>query len=272
MLNRIAIKYAGILGGTVLLFSQFIACGSQMYQMSMHDDIAPTNDNGASADPESKQFGIHSAGGWTSIPIKYRFGKNLNKFQRDGINAAIKSWETVVGKKLFVTEGIDSRDGDDFKGLQDSLPDFINGDYLDMNWVKTGKPNQVLATTIWQNSTQNGSKIDTADIRFNGQNYMISDSLVAVSNDEKAVVDMESLALHELGHLLGLVHVDSSIDSASIMNPRLYIGEGLTTRVLSKGDIERIQRIYSCAGDACDIDKTLMALNSPWNKSSPEAH
>ena len=65
---------------------------------------------------------------------------------------------------------------------------------------------------------------------------------------------MESLALHELGHLLGLSHVPADTDPYSIMNPTLYIGEGLANRKISKDDIELIQRVYGCEGDSCDVD------------------
>jgi len=55
---------------------------------------------------------------------------------------------------------------------------------------------------------------------------------------------MESLAVHELGHLLGLTHVKETEDRFSVMNPSLFIGEGMITRRLSKGDIVRIRSIY----------------------------
>ena len=73
------------------------------------------------------------------------------------------------------------------------------------------------------------------------------------STPEKEVVDMESLALHELGHLLGLAHVPEETDAYSIMNPTLYIGEGLANRKY-RNDIELIQRIYGCENEAYDVD------------------
>ena len=68
---------------------------------------------------------------------------------------------------------------------------------------------------------------------------------------------MQSLAIHELGHLLGLAHVEEGVDPVSVMNPSLFIGEGLTARKLSRGDITRIQTIYGCEGSACDIDSLI---------------
>ncbi|MDD9950929.1 MAG: hypothetical protein OXT67_05125, partial [Zetaproteobacteria bacterium] len=59
----------------------------------------------------------------------------------------------------------------------------------------------------------------------------------------------------------GLTHVSSEYDPDSIMNPTLFIGEGMANRYLSCGDIERIQLIYGCEGDACDQEATCKKLS-----------
>ena len=184
----------------------------------------------------------------------------------------MRTWELAVGKKIFSFEGIHSQtDGDTFDDLYSSLDDSVNGHYLDNYWDKTGKPTYVLATTIWDNVGSDYKKIDTADIRFNGDFYVIGDSLTAVPEGQKQVVDMETLALHELGHLLGLAHVSPSVDYDSIMNPSLYIGEGLHNRILSVGDLTRIQKIYGCEGLACDVDATSKLLISRTGVTSDTA-
>ncbi|KAJ7974493.1 metalloendoproteinase 2-MMP-like [Quillaja saponaria] len=52
--------------------------------------------------------------------------------------------------------------------------------------------------------------------------------------------DLESLALHEIGHLLGLEH---SHDPGSVMVPS--IGAGVTRRKLGQDDINGIRALYS---------------------------
>lgn len=260
-MRSIIFRYVGLISASLVLFINFIACGSQMYQVSLDDDVDAPGDNVVSneTDPNAQAFGIHSISGWTKLPIKFKIGSELSKDQLSYLEDAMKTWEWAVGrpKQLFQFVGNDSQTGDSFPDLYSSLKDSINGHYFDFNWGKTQKPDQVLATTIWENNPEKTTAIDKADIRFNGERYLIGDSLSLTATKDKEVVDMQSLALHELGHLLGLTHMGPEHDSNSIMNPNLFIGEGLISRSLSRGDIERIQKIYGCEGEACEIDKLM---------------
>ena len=252
-MKSLALRYGILIGGMSFLFTTFVACGSQLYQVSMSGDTNEASLPPEATDPESTVYGIHSVNGWVDLPIQYQFGERLEEGQRNNLSRAMNSWEKAVGKKLFALLGEHTgTSGDSFKDLYSSLKDTINGHYLDFDWTKTKKSDGVLATTIWDN--ENTGSIASADIRFNGQNYNIGDSFQLSSDGDKEVVDMESLALHELGHLLGLSHVDEHIDPISIMNKSLFIGEGLASRKLSRGDIERIQTIYGCHDQACDVD------------------
>ncbi|MCX6116945.1 MAG: matrixin family metalloprotease [Proteobacteria bacterium] len=250
----LVIRY-GLLGVAVsAAFVNFISCGSQMYQASLEGDHSRQENNEVgeanSKDPNSPEFGLHAPSGWVSLPVVYNVEKNFSKVQLQALKDAMATWETAVGKKLFEFKSIDSKTGDSFPDLFSSLEDGLNGHYDNNNWKKTGKKTQVLATTIWQN-TDSYQQISGADIHYNSENYYIADAASMTPKDDREIVDMQSLALHELGHLLGLAHVDAKIDSSSIMNPSLYIGAGLTTRALSVGDVQRIQKIYGCEGKAC---------------------
>jgi len=263
-LSNFAIRYIATLGTTLFVFTNFIACGAQMYQVSLEDDFAHERTSAASKDPAAPEFGIHAIAGWDRLPIKFRTGDRLSPVQKAGLVKAMKTWESAIGKPIFEFIGKDQREGDSFSDLYSSLNDRVNGHYMDDDWQKTGKPNAVLATTIWDNVDPN--TISTADIRFNSNHYMIQDSLdedgIQLTSVEsgKEVVDMQSLALHELGHLLGLAHVPAEQDAYSIMNPSLYIGAGLASRKISRGDIIRIQRIYGCEDQACNVEQLFSML------------
>ena len=267
----VTIRYFSLLVCVVTFFVNFISCGMQFYKVSLREDT--NHDVGLPADatdPDSEYYGIHATAGWRQLPISFQVGAKFentfrlsSKKQMDGILRAMETWEIAVGKKLFEFQGVhDAVEGDTFSDLYTSLQDAINGNYLDDDWAKTEKPETVLATTIWEKAVGDPTAIRTADIRFNNDFYVFGDSLTLQYDEEKGreVVDMESLALHELGHLLGLAHVDDDIDMYSTMNPSMLIGSGLTSRGVSKGDIRRIQKIYGCHGDACDIDKVIEKL------------
>jgi len=249
-----------LIGGAIAgAFTNFIACGAQMYKASLHDDHTPSSSTqlANSEDPDSPEFGLHAPQGWRNLPIPYKSDRSMSKIQLSALQAAMKTWEAAVGKTLFRYDGIHaSITGDSFPDLYSSLRDSVNGQYFDSNWKKTGKSNIVLATTIWNNANNNYAAIDGADIRYNQEVYFISDALKDHPIDQREIVDMQSLATHELGHLLGLAHISESYDSSSIMNPSIMIGEGLANRSLSVGDIERMHKIYGCLGSACDADKT----------------
>ena len=258
---RLVHKYLIISGAFVAAFTNFIACGAQMYKASLEDDHVKGPEAALSEDPSSPNFGLHAPKGWVKLPIGYRIDKSMSKVQLAALQGAMKTWESATGKTLFSFTGTHTgTTGDTFPDLYSSLRDQINGQYFDEHWAKTGKSNLVLATTIWNNPNNNYQSIDAADIRYNSELYFISDALTESPKDDREIVDMQSLATHELGHLLGLAHVPDTYDSSSIMNPSIMIGEGLASRSISTGDIKRIQKIYGCQGSACDVEATARAI------------
>lgn len=259
------LRYSSVVIAMAVGFVNFVACGAKMYQISLEGDTSPQAINLSGITQGT--YGIHTPAGWGGgVPIPIQFSHEISLELKDSILRAMNTWETAVGKKLFHVVAVHEKTGDDFVDLYSSLSDDINGYYRDDAWAKTGKSHQVIATTVWDSSVSPGDPtqlvISAGDIRFNYEHYNIGNSLKLVASDSRAVVDMESLALHELGHLLGLAHIPQKDDPYSIMNPALLIGEGLANRRISKGDVVRIQKIYGCAAEACDVDAVYQRLES----------
>jgi len=252
-MNQRNLIMAYVLGTTSVstLMGGFVACGAQNYRISVHGETAEKVDRpntGASGAnlAAGNLPGVHSSSGWKrGLPVRFLTSEEIDPAVVTQLQTAMKNWELAVGKSLFQYEGGEKRKGGDFRQLYEPLNDSVNGNYFDSNWFKTtGKPNSVLATTIWENSPKDTSSIVKADIRYNAEFYIFGNSLEGFSEGKRTIVDMESLALHELGHLLGLTHVNETEDRFSVMNPSLFIGEGMITRRLSKGDISRIRSVY----------------------------
>lgn len=236
----------------------FVACGAQKYRVPIHGIEAENESNPSSGNVDkiaSNLEGVHSSSGWAKrLPIRFKTSVDVSEPVVKELREAMTVWEKAVGMQLFTYDGVENVKGDSFKELYDPLKDSVNGHYFDFNWSKnTGKSYTVLATTIWENEARDVSAIAKADIRYNNEYYKFGDSLSEFSDAKRIIVDMQSLALHELGHLLGLKHVDVSVDRYSVMNPSLFIGEGLITRNLSHGDIQRIRQVYK-GGDESIAD------------------
>lgn len=192
---------------------------------------------------------IHSAEGWQILPIPYKFGKSLTRGQQQAIRRAIATWEAAIGKSLFLYSGIDSRNGDQFDGLYATLDDAVVGFYRVKQWEKnlweksggTRKPKstQIIATCLWENSASYPARITRGDIRFNAETYRFGDAI-----EDQSVVDLETVALHEIGHLLGLNHSPLTMDE-SIMSIEADVDAQVVRRWLSSEDIALIRKIYT---------------------------
>jgi Matrixin len=258
--RHVVVGYLGVMTLVSTTLGGYVACGAQKYRVPVHgsDETAPDRPNTGQSGMASTAgasgvnlLGVHSAAGWSrNLPISFKVTNEMSKPVVDQLRKAMGVWEAAVGKQLFLYEGVEERQGGMFKDLYEPLNDVQNGHYFDFNWATaTGKPSSVLATTIWENDPRDPARIVKGDIRYNAEFYIFGDALKDFSEGKRTIVDMESLALHEVGHLLGLAHISEKEDRYSVMNPSLFIGEGMMTRRLSEGDVERIRAVYGI-GDA----------------------
>lgn len=108
------------------------------------------------------------------------------------LRRAAETWNLAIGRTLLVIDT--HRVGGNAPGR-----DGVNVVYFMKAWESDKTSEQARTSLYWV-----GDQIHEADIRINGSNYTFSTSALVVG-----AVDMESLAIHELGHVLGLKHNDS---------------------------------------------------------------
>lgn len=176
------------------------------------------------------------------------------------VQNAIDTWNGAIGRTILqLRTSTVSNTGNAFPSLFLPLQDIYYALYYDQisggrgGWVNnTGKPSTTIATTVY-NSRQN--IIMKADIRFNRDTYYFGNTVSEYNSSTQYVADMESIALHELGHFLGLGHAVNETNSA--MYPTISVGHNsvsspTTVRSLSCNDLARIRSIYT-GGTAATI-------------------
>ena len=136
------------------------------------------------------------------IPVKLSLHSSVPYKYHSAIQGAVGEWNRAFGREVLRIEltGVNGA----------SLPrrDGANMIY----WFKTWEPDrhreQARTTVYWA-----GHRIHEADIRLNAQDFSFYNG--RHSNKDFSGVDMESLMVHELGHVLGLSH---NSEQGSVMN------------------------------------------------------
>ncbi len=166
---------------------------------------------------------------WPSrkLPIKLFIHESVPPEAYAALDEAVKEYNTRLSRP----------EGDVFqvfaRGVKDEGQPVKDGNstiYWQSDWDPAQTTEQARTTIYWS-----GSEIFEADMRINAKNFSFFTSLSA----EIAGVDLTSLLVHELGHMLGLAHNDSP---GSVMN--FSLDEGQNRRHLSGLDFNNLKCEY----------------------------
>lgn len=170
-----------------------------------------------------------------SFPLVIQVPDELLPYQIS-IERAGRSWNEALGETVFVF-AYNHSPNTQWTDSKKSLFDNYFGLFMQVDWSFTDIGPSVLAYT---GTLAVDGTIQSADLIFNFDNFHFDDYDKNPSSTN--YVDFESVLVHELGHFLGLSHINMSEDSSSVMLPSLRKAE--SRRGLSQGDIVRIRQLY----------------------------
>jgi len=222
-----------------LLFPIITACGAPLQSHIEDDPRAQVSTANVSSSA------IHSARGWAG-PVEFVLSQETPERLVTAVRKAARTWNDAVGRDVLIYKGRVATAKR--VSLYDSLGDDTTVIYFEKSWIaSTAKPQTTLATTIWENEEASHESIVKGDIILNAEEYLFQDSMTKALEPGREVdmVDTETVLLHEMGHLLGLDHVNSTEDADSVMLAHTFIGPKFHKRVLSSGDKDNIQSIYN---------------------------
>lgn len=133
-----------------------------------------------------------------SLPVKIDLDPSFPQEYEGALKSAALKWENVLNRTLFLFT----------RASQKSIPakDNRNVLYWLNPWTETDKNLQAMSALSWSKN-----QMVEADIKVDAQYYSYYVSTPVSAMD----IHLESLFVHELGHVLGLKHVSNT--STSVM-------------------------------------------------------
>lgn len=158
------------------------------------------------------------------IPVVMKVHNSVPDAYIPAIVAAAESWNRTAGKTILKIDT--NKDQGALKPTQDRK----NIIYVLDTWESNKVTEQARTSVYWM-----GDVIHEADIRINDKNF----DFYTPENGSHSGVNLEALILHELGHVLGLKHKDTS---GSVM--ATYLANGVDRTAVTETDATSLQCEY----------------------------
>ncbi len=159
------------------------------------------------------------------FPIEIYIHESVPESYFNAIKSAMAQWEYKLNRPLFKIVGV--LNGPNDGGLKDGRSVI----YYMTEWEKEQPREQARTTIHWL-----GDMITEADMKIDASNF----KFFSGDEPENSKVDMESLIVHELGHVLGLQHND---EAPSVMATTL--ANAMIRRTPKAADVASVQCEYN---------------------------
>jgi len=127
------------------------------------------------------------------VPVVLYVDSSVPNSYYDAIHSAASTWNIAIGREVIRIGGWTNSNGT-------PAADGTNIIYLLKTWESDRANEQARTTVYWS-----GDRIYEADVRLNGKDFDFFWGEEAIEGR----VDIESLVLHEFGHVLGLSHTET---------------------------------------------------------------
>lgn len=184
-----------LFGGIILILGAFVACGPQRLEPEETCNFVQSNE-------------IQRVSWKTKSPISLTVDGSVPAKYFEAIQRAAGQWDRALGRRVFQIESTSAVTSQ----AQDSKSTitWVN------NWNSAADnkgPSEQASTVLYFYR----DRIVEADIRINAQYFSFAEGPKSIAANE---VDLESLVVHEMGHVLGLTHIDSQ---SSVMYKNLQL-------------------------------------------------
>lgn len=156
-----------------------------------------------------------------AVPVHLYVHSSFPSQYLPALRSAMVQWEKALGRPLVRDAGV--------VGAENApARDGVSGIYWLNTW-EDEKPGEQARTTIYWEA----NRIKEADIKINAKNFEYS------LQPDGTKVDIESLLVHEIGHVLGLQH---NTESGSVM--ALVLDNGELRRSPAPADVASLKCEY----------------------------
>ena len=184
---------------------------------------------------------------WERTPVSEDLELNVSSFPNrtgsnseieDALEGAMETWFDEGGAQVALSSG-----------GRTTATSWSRDTSNVLQWhTSTSSSTRIAQAAVWYRS---GAEVVDCDVRFYGANAAGSLTWSAeASGADSTEYDLELVALHELGHCLGLDH---SADSDAVMYETLDLGTDDTARHLDQDDIDGVQALYGPAAPDPDV-------------------